>query len=127
MPVKPLAHVITDYVCCDRHDKYKQNIHSAHLLSVAGLEKGSIAIINRRLCILQPKMSKDVPICHDCLQIKRKKILFPSCIYNKSHAIINIAKGYDQTKARIKRAPEDVTLRGSVVLTGPCRAGQATC
>ena len=41
VPVKPLADVITDYVCCDRHQKYDQNIQNAHLLSVAGLERAA--------------------------------------------------------------------------------------
>ena len=49
VPVKPLAHVITDCVCCDRHEEHYQDVHSAYLISVAGLEKDSITIMTERV------------------------------------------------------------------------------
>lgn len=40
--VKPLADIVANYACCDRHKETGQDcIHSHHLLSVARLEKGS--------------------------------------------------------------------------------------
>lgn len=43
--VKPLANVEADYTCYDSHQEISEEIQSAHLLSVARLEKGSGVIL----------------------------------------------------------------------------------
>jgi hypothetical protein len=45
VPVKPLAHIVANYACCDRHKEVDENDQNIHLLSVARLEKGSTAIV----------------------------------------------------------------------------------
>ena len=43
--VKPLANVVANYTCYDRHKKIGEVFQGYHLLSVARLERGSAVIL----------------------------------------------------------------------------------
>lgn len=43
--VKPLADIVANYACCDRHKKADQDFQHLHLPSAPRVEKGSTATI----------------------------------------------------------------------------------